>query len=201
MKKALMQLALLGAAGGLWGCGPEQALEASEQTGQVQAAMTTCFGRTPTLYCTAGVHCYGSSGGQVIMGSDGDDRINTKVGDIVCGGRGNDLIYGPDPWPNTSAGNTTLSGDDGDDTIYASKYGGDTIYGGPGKDLIYGANSGYGTNYNRQYLTKIYGGAGDDSLRPNRYENTAIDGQTEYDSCYGVVGKPGTTAVNCEFTN
>jgi Ca2+-binding RTX toxin-like protein len=87
-----------------------------------------CGGKACTVLCPGkGLPCTGTSGNDVICGSDTRDVIDAKGGnDLVCGWYGNDEIKcGP--------GNDWCWGGPGNDSI-AGGTGNDTIDGGPGWD-------------------------------------------------------------------
>lgn len=159
-----------------------------------------CFGRTVTIAGTAGSDTLRSRSGRVdvIDGRGGDDLVYADEGDFVCGGSGDDILYGAND-NDSGPGNVTMSGGDGADVIKASRYGGDALYGGPGDDAIYGANSGLGPTATAQYRTRMYGQTGDDLLYSNRHGNTYMDGGFNHDSCYVRAQEAGpNTIVGCE---
>ncbi|TCR69986.1 calcium-binding protein [Bosea sp. BK604] len=111
------------------------------------------------------------SGMYVVVGKDGDDRLefggNSGAYGEIYGDGGNDSLYGD----SEIAGDDYLSGGDGDDNLFG--YGGnDTLLGGAGNDFMVGGTGAdrlfgqdgndvlsviSGTNY-------LDGGAGDDEL-------------------------------------
>lgn len=102
----------------------------------------------------AGINVYGTSSGETLNGSVGDDDILAYGGnDTANGSYGDDQIYGGD-------GDDTLNGGDGDDELRGENNN-DTLNGGDGSDTLYGndgndiLNPGTGGNF-------AYGGAGDD---------------------------------------
>ncbi|MBD2608343.1 nucleoside hydrolase [Scytonema hofmannii FACHB-248] len=93
---------------------------------------------------------YGSDARDVISGLSGDDIIYGNGGeDTLLGGYGNDTIYG-------SASNEFISGGVGNDTIYGNG-GLDTIYAGEGDNLIYGGSQ----------ADRIFAGSGNDTIYAN----------------------------------
>ena len=76
---------------------------------------------TEPIHCEAGKVCKGTSGPDIIYGSDGDDDINPYGGDDkVYAGRGNDSVrhsYGKD-YIEGGPGDDTLRGGFDHDTIY-----------------------------------------------------------------------------------
>ncbi|HYX34248.1 MAG TPA: calcium-binding protein [Oligoflexus sp.] len=160
----------------------------------------SCGGRIPTIFCKAGVACYGDKyvKGDVILGSSGNDLIYARSADIVCGGDGDDLIYGSN---TDDSGNVAIiNGGRGSDKIYGSRYGGDIINGGEGDDWITGANSSVPFSSPLiQYRTVIDGGPGNDRISASRYGNTEIDGGEGIDSCSSGGFEAGPVAlINCE---
>jgi Ca2+-binding RTX toxin-like protein len=106
----------------------------------------TCDGKVAT--------CVGTSGHDLILGTDGDDVIvagpgkdviHTDAGDdIACGGPGDDFIHG-------ATGMDVLYGEEGNDHLFGARdqdtlYGGpgdfDVLFGGPGNDILDGGAGG-----------------------------------------------------------
>ncbi|MFV9505585.1 MAG: calcium-binding protein [Oscillochloridaceae bacterium umkhey_bin13] len=78
--------------------------------------------------------------GTLLLGSNGNDRINGRNGsDCIVGGAGNDTIDGGnrDDILLGGLGNDILNGGGGDDILYGGP-GDDTLDGGPGYDICYG---------------------------------------------------------------
>ncbi|KIU45314.1 MULTISPECIES: calcium-binding protein [Bradyrhizobium] len=139
--------------------------------------------------------------GVVLEGGAGDD---TLVGGVIGGSEtlhgdaGNDLLVGADEtaseyggsdndvlYSGSAAGHGSfLSGDDGNDSLYAGA-GNDLLVGGAGNDLLVG---GAGSD-------SLYGGAGDDVLYSgsNSFHGTLLDGGDGNDVLYGssLSGGPG----------
>lgn len=82
-------------------------------------------------------------GGITVLGGPGDDRIvgSDHGGDLVFGGQGNDVISGGSVKSSPPNGQprlrTIIYGDDGNDTIYANRYGKTYVNGGNGTDTCY----------------------------------------------------------------
>ena len=91
--------------------------------GQTQAATEyTCFGQPATIVGTDGDDDLGDTPGVDVIyagagddwvgaGNDAPDRQHPSVGDLVCGGPGNDVLGA------STASNDQMSGGDGDDWI------------------------------------------------------------------------------------
>ncbi len=97
----------------------------------------------------------GSPGSVLFDGRDGDDFLIGGIsGDRLLGGEGNDVLLGEDS-------NDQLLGDDGDDTI---KGGGGTnsIEGGAGNDYLYGGAA--LSNFSGRGSDTIFGGSGADHI-------------------------------------
>ena len=96
----------------------------------------------------------GTYAGEGLIGTDGDDRINSFDGDDwIEAGLGDDLVWG-------SHGNDWIRGDDD----YTSEGGDDMLYGGPGDDLILG-HGGSDRLFGGTDNDRLVGGPGDDLLR------------------------------------
>lgn len=94
------------------------------------AAKTTSPSKATTIHCKEGgdPSCQGTSGPDIIYGSDGDDNIDPAGG--------NDQVY-------AGAGNDTVRHSYGDDYIEGGP-GADTLRGGFGHDKIYDNKPGQG---------------------------------------------------------
>jgi len=103
-----------------------------------QAATPTCFGKPATHVMQPGEGTYytrtdvvdvvvGTSGVDAILGP-GEDGPATDVGDYLCGGAGNDRIFG-------SAGPDHINGGDGDDSLEGWR-GADVVQGNAGNDRL-----------------------------------------------------------------
>ena len=96
----------------------------------------------------------GTYAGEGLIGTDGDDRINSFDGDDwIEAGLGNDSVWG-------SHGNDWIRGD----SDYTLEGGNDMLYGGPGHDLIIG-HSGSDRLFGGTDNDRLEGGEGDDLLR------------------------------------
>ncbi len=94
-----------------------------------------CDGRIATIFAppgaTVGVALTGTSGDDVIVGSNFNDIINGNGGnDIICGRGGDDIIDG-------GAGNDIIYGDNGNDTI-SGGIDNDLLFGDAGLDAVNG---------------------------------------------------------------
>jgi hypothetical protein len=95
---------------------PYEALLAAKDAGPIPR----CGGEPVSMFVTVGVPLYGTSGNDVILGTNADDVIYAGDGDdIVCGLDGADFI----------------DGGEGDDTLYGGAQQ-DKIFGGGGADRI-----------------------------------------------------------------
>jgi len=130
---------------------------------------------------SAGVKVLGktNSGGRVLQGSNGDDRIcGTSRGDVITGNGGRDVITGAggDDRINGGSGSDRINGGSGKDRISASA-GNDRIFGGSGNDRING-NSG---------SDRINGNSGNDRLT-GASGNDVISGSSGKDVISGSSG-------------
>ncbi|MCY4375293.1 MAG: calcium-binding protein [Spirochaetaceae bacterium] len=126
-----------------------------------------------------GLDYTGTSGMDIVPGTEHDDTIETLGGtDVVAGGAGDDDIDG-------GAGNDFLFGDSGADTIDGGEgddvilggSGADTLTGGAGADIIRGGSG----------ADTLTGGEGDDILLGDSGADT-IDGGAGDDIIYGGTG-------------
>ena len=138
-----------------------------------------------------GLDYTGTSGMDIVPGTEDDDTISTLGGtDVVAGGGGDDDIDG-------GAGNDFLFGDSGDDTIEGGEgadvilggSGADTLTGGAGADIVRGG-SGDDT---------ITGGDGADILLGDSGADT-IDGGAGDDIIYGGTGDDTLTGGSGDDT-
>ncbi len=119
---------------------------------------------------SAGVRCTGrtKSGGLVIVGTNGDDRIvGTGKGDRITGGGGRDTING-------GGGSDSISGGSGSDRISGGS-GNDSITGGSGNDRITGGSGNDRVNGNSGN-DRISGGSGNDGLSGSSGNDTISGG-------------------------
>jgi Ca2+-binding RTX toxin-like protein len=139
----------------------------------------------------------GTLGGDTIRGLAGQDTINGGAGndileggldyDVLDGGLGNDTLYGNaatngagdagDQLRDTSGGNDSLYGQDGDDSLFVDR--GNTLTsstivmdGGTGNDFIYFNSM---SDFARHDLT-VVGGTGNDTIRAGRVLAGTISG-------------------------
>ncbi len=120
-----------------------------------------------------------NSGGRVLQGSNGDDRIcGTSAGDVITGNGGKDVISGGggDDRINGGSGDDRIDGGSGKDRISGSS-GNDVISGGSGNDRING-NSG---------SDRINGNSGNDRIT-GASGNDVISGSTGKDIISGSSG-------------
>jgi Ca2+-binding RTX toxin-like protein len=125
------------------------------------AATPKCYGRQVTVDLNKGERP--TNGPDVILGTSGADRIETRGGDIVCARRGDDVVTSG----SLHDRNDIILGGRGND-ILMSDFGDNVLYGGPGNDSLYGAQPyrarrNGGTPGTGGYDT-IYGGPGADKL-------------------------------------
>jgi hypothetical protein len=159
--------------------------------GSFTEQITDCFGNVhykyQVIYARGGMQTNGTSGDDVIIGSDDIDFIDGLGGrDVICGGDGGDEIHGGDDegdFIDGENGKDWLRGGDGADVVRGGALddyidgedGDDTIYGGPGDDTIYGS---YG-------IDTIQCDDGDD------FASGAWDEVDEFDSFSGIPGNHG----------
>lgn len=143
------------AAGGTAFAGP------TPPNGPPPTVATDCFGNqvdvwTVLVVPAGGAPFFGTAGNDVIVGTDGYDRIYGLAGDdTICGSDGGDLIYG-------DGGNDDIDGEGGTDTLF----------GGVGDDYILG-----GTNTaSFPYHEALYGDDGVDYLRGQSGTDTLLCG-------------------------
>ena len=126
-----------------------------------------------------GLDYTGTSGMDIVDGTEHDDTIDTLGGtDIVAGGAGDDTIDGSagDDYLFGDSGADTIDGGDGDDIVFGGS-GDDTLTGGAGADVIRGGSG----------ADTIEGGAGDDIIRGDSGADT-IDGGAGADIIFGGSG-------------
>ena len=111
----------------------------------------------------------GTSGTDVLIGTNGDDTISAGAGnDVVCGRGGDDVIFGRN-------GADHLQGGDGDDVVRGNR-GQDILYAGTGSD-------------------RLLGGQGKDDL--NGSTTDALDGGRHGADGCNFLGR--SNRVNCEL--
>ncbi len=114
------------------------------------------------------VNVQGSSVGNNIVGSDGNDTINSNGGDdTIVGGLGHDSI-------NANGNNDSVSGGDGNDTINGGD-GNDTISGDADNDSLIGGNGNDSIDGGAGVDT-INGGSGNDTIAYDPADTTVAGG-------------------------
>jgi hypothetical protein len=153
-------------------------------------------------------------GGQVIVGTDGNDVLNgTGEADVICGLGGNDAIDGNDGGDDIfgNGGDDTITGGQGKDTIRGNagrdavdgKDGNDVILGGRGIDTLRGNNE-WDTIKGGGGRDTLQGGDGNDVLRGGNSNDTLkgfsgddiLNGEAGTDTCDGGTGD--NTLRSCE---
>jgi Ca2+-binding RTX toxin-like protein len=122
---------------------------------------------------------YGGSGNDTLKGNSLGNVIFGRSGrDVLNGGAGNDKLYGFSVNDTLSGGNDTLSGDDGDDTLFSGgRYNNDGsisgyqyLYGGAGNDRLEGDDG----------WDLLYGGDGDDILYSSIGDSASAKGGRDF---------------------
>jgi VCBS repeat-containing protein len=133
---------------------------------------------------------YGTSAGETVDGSNGNDGLSGQGGaDVIYGHGGSDGIYGEIPPSNAPplsgvAGDDLLYGQAGNDGLYGG-LGNDRLYGGSGNDTLYGNHSqDTGTDTGSDWL---YGGSGNDTLYGQSGDDVLVGG-TGFDQLTGGAG-------------
>ena len=174
-----------------------------------RSAVPYCNGQRATIYVTregtvaggpddgqpyAGT-LRGTTGDDVLVGTDGADVLRGSAGDdVLCGLAGDDELRGDN-------GHDTLYGGPGDDTLLAGA-GDDRAYGGPGNDFVRGAggdDQAWGEAGNDRLLGNggadaLSGGDGDDRLEGGGGNDTLVGGASTDDAR----GGGGTDACDAE---
>lgn len=123
-----------------------------------------------------------TSGTDVLIGTNADDRISALAGnDVVCGRGGNDVLLGGKGADHLQGGdgNDLIRGNNGDDEI-RGEAGNDVLYGNRNNDVIY-AGSG---------ADDLFGGRGQDDLAGEPSDD--LDGgRNEADGCSNYLSHPG----------
>jgi Ca2+-binding RTX toxin-like protein len=137
----------------------------------------------------------GTDEGESINGGNGDDRICGKGGvDSLNGGNGDDIIYGGDGTDEITGGNNDdiLFGGDGNDFITGGNDI-DLLFGGAGDDIMSGGN------HNDTLCGEIgdddISGGNDDDRLDGSVGSDELNGSTGIDSCGN-----GETVASCEDT-
>ena len=155
----------------------------------------SCDGQTATVYVAGGVIVGGDNDGAAYVagstnleGTSGADVIvGTESGDDIQGHDGNDLICG-------NGGADNIDGNDGNDTVWGGE-GNDDVHGNDGDDVLYGQNGNDSLHGDKDDDT-AWGGAGDDHIKGGDNEDTLygegddddIDGDKDNDSLTGGEG-------------
>ncbi|WP_187170339.1 calcium-binding protein [Salidesulfovibrio onnuriiensis] len=125
-----------------------------------------------TTFSLHGGSVRSSGGGNILLGTDGNDVLTAAVDtDLVKGLGGDDTIYGFQGGIPT-ASNATLDGGSGNDLINGGAgaeiifggYGDDTLNGGAGNDVIYGFQGSGSPGASGAGSDVMAGGLGDDTL-------------------------------------
>ena len=143
----------------------------------------------------------GTTGPDVMVGTDGADVLRGSAGDdLLCGLSGDDELRGDN-------GNDTLYGGPGDDDLLAGS-GDDRAWGGPGDDVFRGAagdDRAWGETGNDRLLGNggrdtLHGGDGDDRLEGGGGDDT-LRGEAGQDDARGGGGTDACdaeTETSCE---
>ncbi len=149
--------------------------------------LATC-GDYTIIETTPGVYTAPGFAGNLIVGTNGNDRLNGTNGpdlmvglggnDRLSGKNGNDLICGGDGYDILKGGNHNdlLDGGNGPDDLYGEN-GDDTLTAGDGIDILVGGNG----------MDTLTGGDSLDFLAGNN-ENDMLDGGDHADLLYGGKG-------------
>lgn len=119
----------------------------------------TCNGEAVTINMNTGARGVGTAAKDVILGTDGADRIFGLAGnDVICGEGGVDRIFGGDgdDWLSGGGSSDRIKGNAGDDTLYGGS-GADRMWGGAGTDTLFGGGG----------QDRMLGEAGDDTMQGN----------------------------------
>ena len=123
------------------------------------SAVTSCYGKSPTIVGTAGSdELIGTGGPDVIVARGGDDTIRARGGDDrVCAGDGFDLVDGGGGRDRIAGnvGGDALNGNGGNDLIEAGAGSVEALFGGRGNDRIFGGSGD---------RDSMIGGPGDDVM-------------------------------------
>ncbi len=159
---------------------------AALSSGSARAIGGLCNGRPASAtwldasYQPGPAYLVGTDHGEVIIGSDGDDRIEGLGGDdMICGGPGRDRIDGGhgDDVVRGDTEDDRLDGGPGFDSVLGD-HGHDTVAGGPGHDFL-------------------MGGTGDDIMVGSDDDwADKIDAADDFDHCFFGAGDE---IVNCEY--
>lgn len=126
---------------------------------------------------------WGHAGNDVLDGGNGDDELYGGAGsDTVSGGTGNDQLTGDGGHDtlNGQGGNDIIEGGDGNDTLNGGS-GDDRLYGGTGNDILNGGD-GVDLIYGQDGEDTLYAGSGDTLAGGNGTDTLKVDGlQTDYE--------------------
>lgn len=129
------------------------------------------------------------SGGNVIHGDAGDDRIElqnsgSEITDYIYGDAGNDIIIGANvaAYIDGGADNDNITGSSKNDQLFGGD-GDDSLYGGAGDDSL---NGGIGTN-------RLFGGEGNDLLDG---ATSSLVAQSSSNSAAYLYGEQGNDTLN-----
>ncbi len=158
-------------------------------------APPACMGREATVWGSGLLE--GTSGDDVIVGSNGADTVYGYEGDdIICGLGGNDTIYGGpgedrikggsgNDVVNGGSGADSIRGEGGNDTLIGGS-GGDEIRGGKGNDEIRGCK-GSDEMQGGPGNDRLQGGTGDDYVFGEAGDDL-LEGRGGHDLLYGGSG-------------
>lgn len=124
--------------------------------------------------------CVGTSGPDLILGSDKDD--------VIVAGGGNDVVHG-------DAGDDIICGGPGNDSLMGAR-GIDRLFGGPGDDWLFGAPGDDELNGGEGDHDVLWGGPGFDKLNggPGAYDVCLLQremGDFDAEGCNTVYPPPG----------
>jgi Ca2+-binding RTX toxin-like protein len=159
---------------------------AALSSGSATAIGGLCNGRPASAtwldasYQPGPAYLVGTDHSDVIIGSDGDDRLDGLGGDdVICGGPGRDRI-------EAGWGDDAVRGDTDDDRIDGGP-GYDTVVGDDGNDTVLGGPD-------HDFLV---GGTGDDVMVGSDDDRTdKIDGSYGFDYCFFGAGDE---VAGCEY--
>ncbi|MBI1324707.1 hypothetical protein GC170_16190 [bacterium] len=170
--------------------------------GDLILADATATGIGAGIVCDSGmmgvgafaINPYVAAGGNdFVWAGSGDDTVNGGfANDSLYGDEGNDLIgylvMGANPLLPSDfdePGNDFISGDTGNDTVFAAA-GNDSVLGGDGADVLYG-NDGDDSIEGGNDNDEIFGGNGNDSIQAGAGQDY-VEGNDGNDSIWGGAG-------------
>lgn len=157
-----------------------------------------CFGKPATLVGTPGPDDLAGGPEDVVVGLGGNDSLG---GGTVCGGAGDDSLYGS--WRVSS----NLDGGDGDDILRGGLGASDVLLGGAGNDYLADTDD---TDWEDMYdpgTDVMKGGPGDDRIistsgRNRIYGNAGNDYLVDYTHVRTVIsGGAGNDTINSTGDN